>query len=242
MRAELASWNRRIGLLIGCLMVLMLVPPGALAQGVSIGGAFHVQEQDDQPPATVVDLRVIETNVGAVVLQWTAPGDDGQVGLAAQYHLRFSPQPILSEQDWRNAQIVHGLPSPLPAGTIQSHFVDGLEPGTTYYFVLKTTDSTWNWSALSNCAQGMTTQRPGTGGTVLYLPEIKSSVAASLYVPAQYGLPPLKSRRIAAGPAVSFGASGLDADLRTVLTSVVGLFRQVSTALQVWWQGLSHRA
>ena len=42
------------------------------------------------------------------------------------------------------------------AGAVQSYLAQSLNPGTTYYFALKTRDEASNWSALSNVVKVMT--------------------------------------------------------------------------------------
>lgn len=85
----------------------------------------------------------------SVMVDWTAPGDDGSIGTASAYELRYSTSP-LDEAGWSAATPVPGLPAPQPAGTRQSAMVRGLDPGTTYWFGIKTVDEAGNWSVLSN--------------------------------------------------------------------------------------------
>ncbi|HEY3216784.1 MAG TPA: FlgD immunoglobulin-like domain containing protein [Candidatus Eisenbacteria bacterium] len=85
----------------------------------------------------------------SVVLSWTAPGDDGNVGTAASYEIRMANAPITSS-NWSSASVVPGAPAPQPAGTRQRAVVRGLSRGTTYYFAMKASDEADNQSALSN--------------------------------------------------------------------------------------------
>jgi len=85
----------------------------------------------------------------SITLNWTAPGDDGQLGRAQAFDLRYSRTPI-TESNFVYAAPASGLPAPGPAGTRQSAAVDRLEPNTVYYFALKTCDEAGNWSPLSN--------------------------------------------------------------------------------------------
>lgn len=85
----------------------------------------------------------------SVTVDWTAPGDDGSIGTATAYEMRFSTTP-LDEAGWGGATPVPGLPAPQPAGARQSTTVRGLIPGTTYWFGIKTVDEAGNWSPLSN--------------------------------------------------------------------------------------------
>ncbi len=86
-----------------------------------------------------------------VTLVWTAPGDNGMVGRAVQYDLRYATFPI-TNANWSQATRVADLPAPKPAGSREVFKVTGLLPATTYYFSLKAADARPNWSLLSNVA------------------------------------------------------------------------------------------
>jgi hypothetical protein len=49
---------------------------------------------DNVPPAAVTDLVASASATNAVTLTWTAPGDDGAVGTAALYDIRYFKSPI----------------------------------------------------------------------------------------------------------------------------------------------------
>jgi hypothetical protein len=85
----------------------------------------------------------------SVSLVWTAPGDDGAVGTASVYEMRLSASPI-DGANWGAADIVRGLPDPLPPGTRQRAVVRGLTRGTPCYFAIRTADEAGNWSGISN--------------------------------------------------------------------------------------------
>ncbi len=87
----------------------------------------------------------------AVSLTWTAPGDDGNVGQAASYNLRYATSPI-TDLNFATATAVTGLSTPLPAGSTETSTVTNLQPATTYFFAIKTSDKTGNVSGLSNVA------------------------------------------------------------------------------------------
>ncbi len=95
------------------------------------------------------------TTPTSVTLQWTAPGDDGSTGIAAQYDVRWSTSPI-HEGNFASATHVSGAPIPQAAGTTQSMDVTGLTPSTTYWFAIKTADDQGNWSSISNLVQWTT--------------------------------------------------------------------------------------
>jgi len=95
-----------------------------------------------------------------VTLTWTAPGDDGNVGTAAAYDIRYSASGTITEADWASATQASGEPAPTAAGTSQTMTVSGLTPGTTYSFAMKTSDEAGNTSAISNVAVKATTAAP----------------------------------------------------------------------------------
>lgn len=101
------------------------------------------------PPAAVVNLMVSYTTARTATLSWTAPGNDGHTGQAAQYDLHYALVTI-TEATWDAATRVEGLPEPAAPNVSEGFTVTGLENGQTYYFALKTADGGGNWSALSN--------------------------------------------------------------------------------------------
>jgi hypothetical protein len=111
---------------------------------------------DFTPPAQISDLAAVATSAGSATLSFIAPGDDGNTGTATAYDLRYSTAAI-TDQEWKDAVPVSGLPAPLQAGSSQTITVSGLNPGTTYYFALKTMDEAALFSPLSNAVTGITT-------------------------------------------------------------------------------------
>jgi hypothetical protein len=100
------------------------------------------------PPA-LAHLQVSSSSSSSVTLTWTAPGDDGSMGTASQYDVRYSTSPI-TEANWGSAQQATGEGTPQPAGSIETFIVTGLTLDSTYYFAIKTADEVPNWSPLSN--------------------------------------------------------------------------------------------
>lgn len=90
-----------------------------------------------------------------VQLVWTAPGDDGSVGSASEYDIRWAMSPI-SEANWAAASQLDGEPSPGAPGAQEIFLVSSLQPNTQYYFAVKTGDDDGNWSSLSNVAVVLT--------------------------------------------------------------------------------------
>ena len=90
-----------------------------------------------------------------VVLLWTAPGDDGTVGRASSYDIRYRTTTIAGTDTltwWNGATQVTGEPVPGTSGVTDSMRVRGLTPLTTFYFMIRAADEVPNWSGFSNLA------------------------------------------------------------------------------------------
>jgi hypothetical protein len=106
---------------------------------------------DEIPPARIVDLIAFGSDHSGCELYWTAPGDDGMVGRAFKYYLRFATFHITPE-NWEEATPVEDMPEPQEAGSIESIVMADLSPGQVYYFGIITEDLANNFSSLSNVA------------------------------------------------------------------------------------------
>jgi chitodextrinase len=115
------------------------------------------REDDSIPPDAVTTLSVTATTQNSVTLGWVAVGDDGLIGRASAYDIRYSTAPI-GDAQWDAAQAVQGEPPPKSAGEYEVFLVPGLAPGATYYFAMKVADDIPNWSGLSNVVSGTTAQ------------------------------------------------------------------------------------
>ncbi|MBI4993214.1 MAG: fibronectin type III domain-containing protein, partial [Candidatus Magasanikbacteria bacterium] len=123
---------------------------------VPTGSPFTpVVPADTTTPAAVNDLAASNPGQTSVHLTWTAPGDDGSIGTANTYDVRYSTSNI-TEGDWSSATQASGEPTPSIAGTGESMTATGLSANTTYYFAMKTSDEVLNTSSLSNVPSATT--------------------------------------------------------------------------------------
>lgn len=117
--------------------------------------AYSVNDTGDSvPPARVTDLRAAPGPIpGMAILYWTAPGDDGSLGEAARYQIRYTSAAGHDWNDFDGAAVsastreVDG-----PAGIPEAEEVHWLFGGATYYFALKAEDEVPNTGPLSNIA------------------------------------------------------------------------------------------
>ncbi|MBI5744362.1 MAG: PQQ-binding-like beta-propeller repeat protein [Elusimicrobia bacterium] len=120
--------------------------------------AFSVNNTGDVTgPDAVSDLRAVPgPDPGMVSLYWTATGNDGSLGSAGMYKLRYTTQAAYNDASaWtdfdngaalvKSTRTVDG-----PAGTPEEESFTGLFGGVTYYFALKAYDPVDNPSGLSN--------------------------------------------------------------------------------------------
>jgi hypothetical protein len=121
-------------------------------------GAYEYQFPlipDTTPPDMIIDLAASNVTHTTVDLSWTATGDDGKVGTASAYDLRYSTATITAG-NWASGTKVTGLPKPAVPGTKESFKVTGLTPNTKYYFAIKAMDEKNNTAAISNVVSATT--------------------------------------------------------------------------------------
>ena len=98
----------------------------------------------------VISCSAPQAGTIEVTCRWVAPGDDGSVGTASQYDLRYMEG---STFDWDLATSVADslLPIPSVAGTAESVTLSGLfNSNSIYCFAIKTADEVPNWSLISS--------------------------------------------------------------------------------------------
>ncbi len=99
-------------------------------------------------PGPIVDLHAKEVHSSSIILQWTASGNDGNVGIAASYDLRYSTNPI-SDQNFDQATKIKNLPDPPLSGQQVEFNISNLVGSSLYYFAIKSKDF-FNTSLISN--------------------------------------------------------------------------------------------
>ncbi|MBI5574460.1 MAG: lamin tail domain-containing protein, partial [Elusimicrobia bacterium] len=153
--------------------------------------AFAIAQKDIFAPNSITDLKAMRGyQQGEINLSWTSPGDDGTVGTASTYIVRYSTTGSIDSGDWSSATDIIGEPTPLVSGTQQSMAVTGLTPGGIYYFAMKSQDDAQNISTVSNCSSA--TARPSNIADYLVISEICVGTTGStleyveLYNPTTY--------------------------------------------------------
>jgi len=123
---------------------------------------------ESSAPSAIANLGAGSPTEHTIQLNWTSPGDDGMVGTASQYDIRYSTS-VITAANFGSATAVASPPAPLTPGSYQTYTVSGLAAGTTYYFAVKTADEVPNWSAISNVVSQATSQDATAPATVANL-------------------------------------------------------------------------
>jgi hypothetical protein len=144
-------------------------------------------DPDLTAPAAVVDLTANTVNQTIINLTWTSTGDDGNLGIASIYDIRYATS-VISELTWSAAAQCTSVPIPKPPGISEFFQVTGLEPNTKYFFGIKVADETPRWSILSNIASNTTlplsdSTLPGT------ITDLMASQATSISVQLTWTAP-----------------------------------------------------
>lgn len=125
---------------------------GNLSAMSNIPSLSTLAAADVTAPAAIGTLTLSGATASSILLTWIATGDDGLVGTAASYDIRFSASPIVTAADFTAATQVSGEPSPAVAGLTQTLSVTGLNASTTYYFAIKVLDEAGNASAMTTAS------------------------------------------------------------------------------------------
>jgi hypothetical protein len=122
-------------------------------------GAFQFQgEVSDIAPSAIKNLSASSATASSVTLTWTATGEDGSIGTAVSYDIRYSTTAI-SEQNFSTSKKALNPPNPQISGQKETYVVKSLKRNTRYYFAIKTVDRGNHISPISNTPSRSTLRR-----------------------------------------------------------------------------------
>ncbi len=145
---------------------------------------------DTHAPAGITNLKAGDSTTTSLVLTWTAPGDNGNVGQAAVYGIGYYKDSV-TDPNWEAPQVVSNPPTPGPAGTPESVLVTGLDQNSKYFFNVVAVDKVGNMGPFSNIAEGITAYDsipPGTIADLTILDSAISFVSLSWTAPGDDGM------------------------------------------------------
>ncbi|HLL06783.1 MAG TPA: Ig-like domain-containing protein [Myxococcaceae bacterium] len=139
----------------------------ASAQGLTGATSAPFTIVDNIIPDTAV-ITATPASLTSINVAWLAVGDDGNLGTAAEYDLRYSTSPINNETDFGNATRFV-IPAPRAPGTAESATITGVNLVTAHYVALKVLDGAGNFSRSASvqvqgdaCAGVVCTPPPAT--------------------------------------------------------------------------------
>lgn len=99
---------------------------------------------DTTPPATISDFQAGSVALTSITLNWTGPGDDGLIGNASAYVLKYSTTQI-TQTNFATTGTTVTTAAPRGGGS-ESVVVSGLTQNTGYFFALEASDDAGNKS------------------------------------------------------------------------------------------------
>ncbi|MDP8201194.1 MAG: hypothetical protein P9M11_03525 [Candidatus Tenebribacter burtonii] len=114
---------------------------------------------DEEPPAPIDDISISSVSMNSFQLNWTAPGDDGDIGTSTSYIIKLHTSE-LTGSNWDSISEYDQNIIPQEAGNGEAFVIVDLEPVTEYFAGIKAVDEAANISDLSNIAQAVTTDIP----------------------------------------------------------------------------------
>jgi hypothetical protein len=123
---------------------------------IRVNARFKV---DQRAPGSVGEIAVMSEEATTARIEFTAPGDDGMVGRAAGFDVRYLANVPITYANFGSAPRVLGLPDPGAAGERQQVDLAGLLPSTKYYVAVRAYDSCRNYGPLE-LAELVTPERP----------------------------------------------------------------------------------
>lgn len=107
---------------------------------------------DTTAPAQVTDLAVVANGLDDATLSWSASGDDGITGVAAEFDLRMALATISNETAWNNATSYLGgwqANATAPGGYAEQYILNP-NIGVNTYWSVRYRDEAGNMGPISN--------------------------------------------------------------------------------------------
>lgn len=141
-------------------VTLTVLDDAANRSAPSVPLALRTSTSDDAVPPDPPRISLNSDWPGSIDVSWVAVGDDGTVGQATGYELRYGVPdcPAHDGRHFRSGTLVPELPAPAPAGTRERFSFGRLARGATHCVVLAVRDEAGN-TAFSDPVE-VTTIRP----------------------------------------------------------------------------------
>ncbi len=158
------------GILFNGIMHAMDLWGGSTGEGLKLMEQYNIMGDcsltltlgmtpDSTAPEQITDLSALDPTSNSITVNWTSTYDSSFGGIYT-YDLRYSLNPIVTEEDFDNAPSVMIQGGPDTAGVAKSYILRGLNFSSTYYLVIKAMDIWNNASTMSNTTSMETWSAP----------------------------------------------------------------------------------
>lgn len=141
----------------------LAVWPGTSTLSSTVGGFTAnatVIVADTLAPSSITNLTATAQSHRKVRLQWSAPGNDGAVGQAATYEIRYSASAITDDATCTSGIAVNHSVTPAAVGSPEVLDLDIFAPGTQYHFCIRAYDANGNRGTWAGSVQALTMVAP----------------------------------------------------------------------------------
>jgi hypothetical protein len=119
------------------------------------------------PPEAITSLSAVSTSPTEVALRWTAP-QTGTGGTVSAYIVQYSHDSITTSTLAAAARVI-STTQPKEPGQQELMTISGLDTSATYHFVVRSRNSNFVWSGISNSAtNGTGEDSPSDGFTYVF--------------------------------------------------------------------------
>lgn len=110
--------------------------------------ATTATQHDSTAPDPITDLTIWSSDGSHLEVSWTASGDDGALGQAASYEVRYSTE-LITPANW-DAATSGATGASTATGERLNADINSLSPDTVYHLAVRMSDEQGNRSLLSN--------------------------------------------------------------------------------------------
>jgi hypothetical protein len=95
-------------------------------------------------PGAASEIEAVQIDQRSATIRFVAPGEDGEVGLASGYEIRYRAGTPITEENFADAEPLATSLTPDEPGQVQLFEMSGLLPETTYYIGIRAFDDCRN--------------------------------------------------------------------------------------------------
>ncbi|UCE39280.1 MAG: right-handed parallel beta-helix repeat-containing protein [Thermoplasmata archaeon] len=154
---------------------------------------------DSSPPTPINDLTALNPSFDSINLTWTAPSDNGSIGSASGYIVKYSTTGSITDANWDVSATYVQSWTPQSAGSTEYHIVSGFSHGTRFWFAIKSYDELDNLGSTSNSPNETTLVATPSVPQNIQAESTDSYIRLTWNAPTSSGKSPITNYRIYRG-------------------------------------------